>query len=51
MRFCVDCRLLNKVTVPDAYRLPAKDDTMEALGGYNILGTRPFPWVSPITLG
>jgi Reverse transcriptase (RNA-dependent DNA polymerase) len=33
MRFCVDYRRLNEVTIPDTYRLPRQDDTMDALGG------------------
>jgi Reverse transcriptase (RNA-dependent DNA polymerase) len=33
MRFCVDYRRLNEVTIPDAYRLPRQDDAMDALGG------------------
>jgi Reverse transcriptase (RNA-dependent DNA polymerase) len=33
MRFCVDYKRLNEVTIPDAYRLPRQDDAMDALGG------------------
>lgn len=33
MRFCVDYRKLNEVTVPDCHPLPRIDDTLSALGG------------------
>jgi hypothetical protein len=33
MRSCVDYRRLNEATVPDSYKLPRQDDTMDALGG------------------
>ena len=33
IRFCVDYRELNKVTVKDAYPLPRVDDTLDALAG------------------
>ncbi|MCG8047960.1 MAG: reverse transcriptase domain-containing protein, partial [Candidatus Thiodiazotropha endolucinida] len=33
MRFCVDYRKLNEVTVPDSHPLPRIDDTLSALGG------------------
>jgi Reverse transcriptase (RNA-dependent DNA polymerase)/RNase H-like domain found in reverse transcriptase len=33
MRLCIDYRRLNEVTLPDAYRLPRQEDTMDALGG------------------
>jgi Reverse transcriptase (RNA-dependent DNA polymerase) len=36
MRFCVDYRRLNEVTIPGAYRLPRQYDTMDALGGSTI---------------
>jgi hypothetical protein len=36
MRLCIDYRRLNEVTLPDAYRLPRQDDTMDALGGSTI---------------
>jgi Reverse transcriptase (RNA-dependent DNA polymerase) len=36
LRFCVDYRRLNEITIPDAYRLPRQDDTMDALGGSTI---------------
>jgi Reverse transcriptase (RNA-dependent DNA polymerase) len=36
MRFCVDSRRLNELTVPDSYKLPRQDDTMDALGGSTI---------------
>jgi hypothetical protein len=42
MRFCVDYRRLNEVTIPDAYRLPRKDDTLDALGGSKIFSVLDF---------
>ncbi len=33
LRFCVDYRKLNDVTVKDSYPLPRIDDTLDALGG------------------
>jgi Reverse transcriptase (RNA-dependent DNA polymerase) len=50
MRFCVDCRRLNEVTIPDAYRLPRQDDIWTLLGVYNILDTGHFPRVHQLPL-
>ena len=33
MRFCIDYRKLNAVTVPDSHPLPRIDDTLSVLGG------------------
>lgn len=33
IRFCIDYRRLNKVTVPDSMPLPRCDDSLDALGG------------------
>lgn len=33
LRFCIDLRRLNSLTVRDAYALPRIDDTLDALGG------------------
>ena len=33
LRFCVDYRRLNELTVPDSHQLPRIDDTLDALGG------------------
>ncbi|MES9879322.1 MAG: reverse transcriptase domain-containing protein [Sedimenticola sp.] len=33
IRFCIDYRRLNKVTIPDSMPLPRCDDSLEALGG------------------
>ena len=32
-RFCVDFRLLNDITVKDAYPIPSVDETLDSLGG------------------
>jgi hypothetical protein len=54
MRFCVDYRRLNEVTIPDAYRLPRQDDTMDALRGSTVFsvldlstGFTNYPWIKP----
>jgi hypothetical protein len=36
MRFCVDYSGVNEVSVPDSYKLPRQDTTMDALGGSTI---------------
>ena len=33
LRFCIDLRKLNAITIPDAYALPRIDDTLDALKG------------------
>ena len=33
LRFCIDLRKLNAITIPDAYALPRIDDTLDALNG------------------
>ena len=33
LRFCIDYRKLNEVTVPDAYPLPKMDEALDCLGG------------------
>ena len=35
-RMCIDFRMLNKITVPDAFPLPRTDDLIEALGSASI---------------
>jgi hypothetical protein len=42
MRFCVDYRRLNEVTIPDAYRLHRQDDAMDALGGSKLVSVLVF---------
>ncbi|CAB4041567.1 Hypothetical predicted protein, partial [Paramuricea clavata] len=42
LRFCVDYRKLNNVTLKDSYPLPRIDDTLDALGGSQ--------WVSTLDL-
>jgi hypothetical protein len=32
LRFCVDCRKLNAITVPDTYPLPRMDECIDLLG-------------------
>jgi hypothetical protein len=39
VRFCIDCRALNKVTKKDVYPLPRIDETLEALGGARLFTT------------
>ena len=39
LRFCIDFRKLNDVTVKDAHPLPRIDDTLEALKGAKIFST------------
>ena len=39
LRFCIDFRKLNEVTVKDAHPLPRIDDTLEALKGAKIFST------------
>jgi hypothetical protein len=36
MCFCANYLRFNEVTIPDAYRLPRQDDTMDAFGGSTI---------------
>ncbi|XP_070576339.1 uncharacterized protein [Ptychodera flava] len=39
VRFCVDYRGLNKVTVSDAYPMPRPDELIEEIGGSNYIST------------
>ena len=39
LRFCIDFRKLNDVTIKDAHPLPRIDDTLEALKGAKIFST------------
>ena len=39
LRFCIDLRRLNSITVRDAYALPRIDDTFDALSGAKWLST------------
>ncbi|XP_061495907.1 uncharacterized protein LOC133390739 [Rhineura floridana] len=38
-RFCIDYRLINKITVPDAYPMPRVDAVLELLGAATIIST------------
>ena len=51
LRFCIDFRKLNNVTVKDAHPLPCIDDTLEALKGakiFSILDLKFGYWQVPI---
>ena len=51
LRFCIDFRKLNDVTVKDAHSLPRIDDTLEALKGAKIVSTLDLKseyWQVPI---
>ena len=39
IRFCIDYRRLNKVTIPDSMPLPRCDDSLDALGGSKLFST------------
>ena len=39
LRFCIDFRRLNDITVKDSYPLPRIDDTLDMLGGANYFST------------
>ena len=39
MRFCVDCRKLNRVTKKDSFPLPLIADTLDSLSGTSVYST------------
>jgi len=39
LRFCVDYRRLNDITVSDTYPLPRMDDCIDSLGDANVFST------------
>ena len=52
LRFCIDYRQLNAVTIQDAYPLPRIDESLEALAGsqyFSILDLLSDYWQVPFT--
>lgn len=47
LRFCVDYRKLNAVTIKDSYPLPRIEDILDQLSGNSwlILHSRPEKWI------
>jgi hypothetical protein len=39
MRFCIDFRKVNQITIPDCYPIPRIDEALEALGGAKYFST------------
>ncbi|CAM5100475.1 unnamed protein product [Natator depressus] len=51
IRFCVDYRKLNAITVSDAYPMPRPDELLDKLGGARYLTTMPLTkcyWQVPL---
>ena len=44
MRFCVDFRRLNSITIPDTYPLPRMDDCIDSLAGAKVFSTLDALW-------
>lgn len=44
LRFCIDYRRLNAITIPDTYPLPRMDDSIDSLGNAKVFTTLDALW-------